>query len=186
MKYMPLSMFIKQQKEFIEIDDSEEYLRVRVKLHQQGMVVRDRVKGIEIRTKKQQVCKKNQLLVAEIDAKVGGYGLVPQSLQGAIVSSHYYLFNIDETQLSVEYLKYILQTKQFFSQIRAQGSTNYASIRPKDVLEIKIPYTSINEQKKIVSLMQLCDQLESQIKETQKNYDALRKAVLKEAFEVEA
>lgn len=34
--------------------------------------------------------------------------------------------------------------------------------------------------------MQLCDQLESQIKETQKNYDALRKAVLKEAFEVEA
>lgn len=50
-----------------------------------GKVIRDIVKGAEIKTKKQQFCKKGDFLVAEIDAKIGGFGIVPENLDRAIV-----------------------------------------------------------------------------------------------------
>ena len=51
--------------------------------------------GAEIKTKRQQRVQAGDLLVAEIDAKVGGFGIVPAGLAGAIVSSHYFLYEVD-------------------------------------------------------------------------------------------
>lgn len=93
---VPLGRAIQHRKEFVEIDDFEPYKRCRVQLHAKGVVLRDIISGSEVKTKKQQVCRAGEFLVAEIDAKVGGFGLVPPNLDGAIVSSHYFLFNIDE------------------------------------------------------------------------------------------
>ena len=76
---VPLGEIISYRKEFIQIDDAETYKRCRVKLHAQGIVLRDKVPGTEIKTKKQQVCKAGEFLVAEIDVKVGGFGIVPTS-----------------------------------------------------------------------------------------------------------
>jgi type I restriction enzyme S subunit len=150
MQSHPLSNFIEHQNEYITINDSQEYTRVTTKLHRKGVVLRDVVKGLEIKTKKQQVCKANQLLVAEIDAKVGGYGIVPKELEGSIVSSHYFLFNINPEGLLPDYLAYVLKTDSFFSQIKAQGSTNYAAVRPRDILKIEIPYCNVDLQRHVV------------------------------------
>jgi type I restriction enzyme, S subunit len=100
---------------------------------------------------KQQVCKGGQFLVAEIDAKVGGFGIVPDELHGAIVSSHYFLFDIDENRLARRFLEYYSKTSSFREQVEAQGSTNYAAIRPDDVLGYQIPLPSFDEQCRIVA-----------------------------------
>jgi len=71
------------RKEFITIDDLTHYKRCRVQVRAQGIVLRDKVIGADIKTKKQQVCCAGEFLVAEIDAKVGGFGLVPEELNGA-------------------------------------------------------------------------------------------------------
>ncbi len=148
-------------------------------------MLRDIVKGLEIKTKKQQVCRANQLLVAEIDAKVGGYGIVPKELEGAIVSSHYFLFSIDSNQLLPKYLEYVLKTDDFFFQIKAQGSTNYASIRPKDVLKIEIPYCNVDLQRNLVKRLIAItakSQLFSENMFSEKNcISKLRQAILEEA-----
>ena len=60
----------------------------------------------------------------QIDAKVGGFGMVPVELDGAIVSSHYFLFEINPEQLDYRFLEYYIRTTAFQSQISAQGSTN--------------------------------------------------------------
>jgi type I restriction enzyme S subunit len=114
-------------------------------------VLRDTVSGAEIKTKQQQVCKAGDFLVAEIDAKVGGFGIVPPSLEGAIVSSHYFLFTVDETILDRRYLDYYIRTPAFRDQVTAQGSTNYAAIRPKDVLGYTISLPPLTEQRRIVA-----------------------------------
>ena len=72
-----LGEVLTHRKEFITIDDFARYKRCRVQLHAQGVVLRDEVPGAEIKTKKQQVCRTGEFLVAEIDAKLGGFGLVP-------------------------------------------------------------------------------------------------------------
>jgi type I restriction enzyme S subunit len=150
-KAVRLGELISQRKEFIRIDDLTEYVRCRVQLHAQGIVERDRVLGAIIKTKRQQVCRANEFLVAEIDAKVGGFGVVPPTLEGAIVSSHYFLFKVDSSRLDPLFLDYYARTSRFRNQVRAQGSTNYAAIRPGQVLDYEIPLPSVEEQRRVVA-----------------------------------
>ncbi|MFO1501394.1 MAG: restriction endonuclease subunit S [Verrucomicrobiota bacterium] len=146
-----LGEFIRQRKEFVQIDDVRTYIRCRAQLHARGVVLRDTVAGAEIKTKRQQVCRAGDFLVAEIDAKVGGFGIVPPQLDGAVVSSHYFLFEIDESHLERRFLDYFVRTAGFQDQVAAQGSTNYAAIRPQHVLGYKIRMPPIPEQRRIVA-----------------------------------
>jgi len=148
---VPLAKVIQQRREFITINDLETYKRPRVQSHARGIVLRDAVPGAEIKTKKQQVCRTGEFLVAEIDAKVGGYGIVPKDLDGSIVSSHYFLFEIDDAQLERGFLDYFIRTPAFHDQVAAQGSTNYAAIRPGDVLDYEIPLPPLDEQRRLVA-----------------------------------
>jgi type I restriction enzyme S subunit len=157
-----LGEMLRHRKEFITIDDLTNYKRPRVQLHVQGIVQRDEVPGALIKTKKQQVCRAGEFLVAEIDAKVGGFGIVPESLNGSIVSSHYFLFVIDEAKLNRRFLDFFIRTPTFREQVAAQGSTNYAAIRPAHVLNYEISLPPLVEQRRVVARI---DGLAAQIHE---------------------
>lgn len=159
-----LGEVIEHRKEFITIDDLETYRRPRVQLHAQGIVLRDAVPGAQIKTKKQQVARAGEFLVAEIDAKVGGFGIVPQDLDGSIVSSHYFLYGHRPDRLDNRYLGWFIKTPTFRKQVEAQGSTNYAAIRPHDVLRYEIPLPPLDEQRRIVARI---DELAAKVKEAQ-------------------
>ena len=148
---VPLSGVVQHRKEFIEISDDESYKRCRVQLHAKGVVLRDLVGGQEIKTKRQQVCRANDFLVAEIDAKSGGYGIVPPDLAGSVVSSHYFLFEVLTDRMDVRFLNYCLRMPRFHDQVVAKGSTNYAAVRPADVLAYLIPLPPLDEQRRIVA-----------------------------------
>ncbi len=142
---------LRHRKEFITIDDDCAYRRCRVQTSARGIVLRDTLQGADIKTKAQQVCRAGEFLVAEIDAKMGGYGLVPAALDGAVVSSHYFLFAPDAARLNAEYLNWYAKTPEFFAQVQAVGSTNYAAIRPSHVLDYAIPLPPLDEQRRIVA-----------------------------------
>ena len=142
---------LSHRKEFITIDDDAIYSRCRVQTAARGVVLRDRIPGSHIRTKRQQMCRSGDFLVAEIDAKVGGYGTVPSELDCAIVSSHYFLFEIDEDSLCGKFLDWYCRTKEFLEQVSARGSTNYAAVRPNQVLRYMIPLPPLADQNRIVA-----------------------------------
>lgn len=147
---VPLGETVTQRNEFIRISDFENYKRCRVQLHAKGIVLRDIVSGAEIKTKEQQICRAGEFLVAEIDAKVGGFGVVPDELDGSIVSSHYFLFEVNHQKLDGRFLDYFVRTPVFRDQVAARGSTNYAAIRPHHVLQYQIPFPPLPEQRRIV------------------------------------
>lgn len=182
-----LAEVITHRKEFITIDNSVEYKRCRVKVNRKGIVLRDLIKGVLINTKKQQVCKEGDFLVAEIDAKVGGYGFVPKQLDEAIVSSHYFLFEVDESKMLKNYLDWIIKTDIIQEQISSKGSTNYAAIRPSHVLNFDIPLLSLDEQKKLVERLNNIDAehslLNNELNNQQTHLQQLRKAILQEAVQ---
>ena len=159
---MKLEEVLRHRKEVITIDELTSYKRPRVRLHVQGIVLRDEVPGALIKTKTQQVCRAGEFLVAEIDAKVGGFGIVPEPLNGSIVSSHYFLFVIDEAKLDRRFLDFFIRTPAFREQVAAQGSTNYAAIRPSHVLGYQIPLPPLTEQRRAVARI---EELAAQIHE---------------------
>lgn len=146
-----LGEVVRHRKEFVTIDDDRLYRRCRVQTSARGVVLRDTLQGLDIKTKTQQVCRGGEFLVAEIDAKMGGYGLVPPELDGAIVSSHYFLFTADEKRLNRAYLAWYAKTPEFFAQVQAVGSTNYAAIRPSHVLGYSIPLPPLEQQRRVVA-----------------------------------
>ncbi|MFM2275462.1 MAG: hypothetical protein RL211_1334 [Pseudomonadota bacterium] len=152
-----LGEVIKQRKQFITIDDAVMYCRPTVKLHAQGILLRDRVLGASIKTKKQQVCRADEFLVAEIDAKAGGFGIVPKDLDGSLVSSHYFLYQLDSTLLLPKFLELVVKTNEFRRQVEAQGTTNYAAIKAGDVYGYAIPLPALAVQKQIVSKIDAAD-----------------------------
>lgn len=149
-----LGEVVEHRNEFILIDDLSTYKRPRVQLHAQGIVLRDVVPGSLIKTKKQQRVRTGEFLVAEIDAKVGGFGIVPDDLDGAIVSSHYFLYRHRADLLDIRFLGWFIKTPAFRQQVEAKGSTNYAAIRPDDVLDYEIPLPPLDEQRLIVAQLE--------------------------------
>ncbi|BBO19064.1 N-6 DNA methylase [Candidatus Brocadia pituitae] len=147
-----LGRLLTLQNGFVEIEDDQEYKLVTCKLHGQGIVFRESIFGRDIKTKKQQIVKANQLLVAEIDAKNGGYGIIPSECDGAIVSSHYYIYSINQSELLPAYLSVVLTSKVIEDQVRTyvRGTTSYAAIRSTDFLNIKIPLPPLEVQNEIV------------------------------------
>jgi type I restriction enzyme S subunit len=160
-----LGEVVTHRSQFIEIDDLKEYQRCRVRLHAQGVELRDKLPGALIKTKSQQVCRADEFLVAEIDAKMGGYGLVPAALEGAVVSSHYFLFEVKKEVMTPRYLSYFARTRFFADQVKARGSTNYSSVRPGNILGYKIALPPLAEQQRIVAHL---DAIESRLTRAQK------------------
>jgi len=152
----PLSSFVRQRAEAVLLEDDEEYQRVTVRLKSRGIEPRDRIQGSQVKTKKQYRVRGHDLLVAEIDAKVGGYGIVPPDLDGAVVSGHYFAYEIDETQLDRRFLGFWLKTDDPLSQVQpfVRGALNYAAVRPYDFARIEIPLAPRPEQERIADILE--------------------------------
>lgn len=186
-KTIKLGEVVTHRKGSIIIENDHEYKLCRVQLHRKGVVLRSNTLGSDIKTKKQQVCKSGDFLVAEMDAKVGGYGFVPEELDGAIVSSHYFLFELNKEKILPEYLEMISQLLILQDQIKAVGSTNYAAIRPTNVLNWEIPICSIEKQASIVSKYinqrQQSEGLNSELTHQLTLVKQLRQSFLREAMQ---
>jgi type I restriction enzyme M protein len=179
---VPLGKVLKHRKEFFIIDDLETYKRPRVQLHAQGILLRDEIPGALIKTKKQQRCRMGEFLVAEIDAKVGGFGIVPPELDGSIVSSHYFLFVANEELLDRRFLGWFIKMPAFRKQIEAQGSTNYAAIRPAQVLGYEIPLPPLSEQRRIVARIEEVNDLKQLHAKSGDDLNALLGVMLYRSF----
>jgi type I restriction enzyme, S subunit len=184
---LKLGEIITHRKGFITIDDEMDYKLCRVQLHRRGVLLREIIKGRLIKTKKQQICKSGDFIVAEMDAKVGGYGLIPHELEGAIVSSHYYLFELNSERINPKYLEVISQLHILQDQIKATGSTNYAAIRPQNVLDWEIPLPDIQMQEKIANLYVKtsngCEFLNTEYSHQLDLLEKFRKQILQDAMQ---
>ncbi len=103
---------------------------------------------------------------------MGGFGLVPAELDGAVVSSHYFLFELDESCVNARYLDHYCRTERFRKQVEAQGSTNYAAIRPTDVLAYTIPLPPLAEQQALVARL---DALAEKTRQVEAHLDAVER-----------
>lgn len=182
-----LKEIIRQRKGSTQIDEATEYKLCRVQLHRRGIVLRQKQHGYEIKTKKQQICRAGDLIVAEMDAKYGGYGFIPKELEGAIVSSHYYLYELDKSKITQGYLETLISTNYIQDQIEAKGSTNYSSIRAWEFLEYEIPLPTLQRQNEISNKFLAgsgyCAKLQTEYVQQSTYLTQLRQTILQDAIE---
>jgi len=150
---IPLSEVLVQDKEYTTELEPRLYPKLSVKLYGKGVVLTDPADGATVRMKRHQLAKPGQVILSEIWAKKGAIGIVPEEGAGALVTSHFFLFEIDESKLLRPYMRWLLVANYFEPVLgeKAKGTTGYAAIRPKQFLACKIPLPPLDEQRRIVA-----------------------------------
>jgi type I restriction enzyme S subunit len=185
-QWMKLGDVLTYRQEFFTIDDDTEYQLVTVKLHGRGIVPREKLRGSQIKTKQQQSIRSNQLLVAEIDAKLGGFGIVPRELEGSIVSGHYFLYDIDADKVLPEFVECFIASGVLTEEVQqyVQGSTNYAAIRAYHVLEIWMPVPPKDQQAKFAQQLKEVRKMQVAAEHQLEAATALEGALMRQVFGV--
>jgi restriction endonuclease S subunit len=149
---VPIGTFLIKSRLRTHIEDDRAYQRVTVKINNNGVISRDLEIGKNIGTKQQYIVKAGQFLMSKIDARNGAFGLVPENLEGAIVTNDFPVFDIDNLVINPEFLVLITTTKEFikFAQSCSSGTTNRQRIDIGMFLNVKIPLPSLPEQNRIV------------------------------------
>lgn len=140
-----IGSFLIRNKTKISINDNTEYKRVKIKLYNKGVFLRDKDIGKNIGTKK-------QFLLSKIDARNGAFGLATDEVDGAIITADFFAYDIDMTKIEPYFLVLMTTTKKFqqFAQSASSGTTGRQRIDETKFLDVKIPLPSLEIQKKIV------------------------------------
>ena len=175
-KYVNLGSIIRKNTEYIKIEDTEEYKRVRVKLYDNGVELRDKVKGEEIGTKRQVRVSKGQFIIAKIGASSGAVGIIPEELDKAIVTTDFLTFNLVPNSVHPEYLVLLLSTNTFRERFEQFNSgTTIKRLDEHAFLNIEIPLPSLEEQEalcqKIVKLKRTLEQAVNELASEKQNFE---------------
>ncbi len=169
--HLPLSKLLLRNKTPINIESNIVYKRATIKLYGKGLSIRDEEIGSKINTKKQFLIKKGQLLLSKIDARNGAFGIVPQELDGAIITGNFWAFDINENFVNKDYLSYLLSSKKFYSICKdaSSGVTNRKYLNETKFLAMEIELPKIEEQNKLITEL---NGYKSKIEELQKELDS--------------
>jgi type I restriction enzyme S subunit len=93
------------------------------------------------------------VILSEIWGKKGAIGFVPPKGDGALCTSHFFLFDVHHDKLEPRYLQSIFTANYLQDQldVEAKGTTGYAAVRPKNLLAAEIPLPPLPEQRRIVA-----------------------------------
>ena len=149
---MRIGDFLTRNKTGIEIQDNETYKRATIRVRNGGIYLRDTQDGRHIGTKKQFLIKAGQFLLSKIDARNGAFGVVPDELDGGIITGNFWTFDVDYAIINPHYLTLLTTTIQFidFCEQASNGTTNRHYLQEPLFLNIKVPVPSLEEQNKLV------------------------------------
>lgn len=150
-----IGSFLVKSRDVIEVQDDVEYKQVTLKINNGGVVPRNdgaTLKGSKIGTKHQYVVHTGQFIMSKIDARNGAYGIVPEELEGAIVTNDFPVFNVDTKRIIPQFLVLVSTSDKFveFARKCSSGTTNRKRIDIDAFLNQMIPLPSNEEQEKIL------------------------------------
>ena len=149
---MRIGEFLQRNKTAVSIEDDKTYKRVTIKVRNGGIFLRDEEKGSNIGTKNQFLISKGQFLLSKIDARNGAFGVVPDVLDGGIITGNFWTFDVDYTIINPHYLTLLTTTHAFvsFCEQASNGTTNRHYLQESLFLNIKVPVPPLEEQNKLV------------------------------------
>lgn len=150
-----IGSFLVKSKDIIEVQDDVKYRQITIKINNGGVVPRNNgetILGSKIGTKRQHVVHAGQFIMSKIDARNGAYGIVPEELDGAIVTNDFPVFDVNTEKIIPQFLVLVSTTEKFieFARKCSSGTTNRKRIDIDAFLNQQIPLPSITEQEDIV------------------------------------
>lgn len=153
---VPLGQLLQRSTETVRLALDAEYSEVTVRLNGNGAKLRRKVRGAEIASESRYLARAGQLILSRIDARHGAVALLPDSLDGAVVTNDFPLFDFNIERVIPEYLSLVIKAEEFVELCKraSNGSTNRVRIKEDLFLGLTIPLPSLDDQKRIVAKVQ--------------------------------
>jgi type I restriction enzyme S subunit len=150
---VPLREILIKSENWIELKPTERYKQVTVRIWGKGVVERNEVTGGEISASKRLQVKSGQFIVSRIDARHGAFGLIPDSLDGAVVTNDFPVFTPNLQRILPQFLGWMSKTANFVEICKAasEGTTNRVRLKEDHFLAMDISLPPIEEQQRIVA-----------------------------------
>ncbi len=154
---VPLGEVLRRSDDWISIDPQAMYREVTVRLWGKGVTQRRECLGAEIKSDRRLRVRPGQFIASRIDARNGAFGLIPDELDGAVVTNDFPVFAPDKAKLHVGFLGWLSKTNSFIDLCRAasEGTTNRVRLKEDRFLATAIPLPPIEEQRRIVGRIEV-------------------------------
>ncbi|WP_394789634.1 restriction endonuclease subunit S [Rhodoferax sp.] len=129
-----------------------EYKEITIRLWGKGVIERGRISGSAVNGRRF-IARKNQFIASRIDARNGAMGVVPEFLDGALVTNDFPLFEVNQELLEPQYMGWLCRTPAFVDLCAhaSEGTTNRVRLKENEFLQLEIQIPDTKEQKKIVA-----------------------------------
>ena len=173
--------FLNKSQNWVEPKPDETYKQITARLWGKGLTLRAEVAGSQIAAARQLRVKAGQFLVSRIDARHGAFGIVPPSLDGALVSNDFPCFDIDSKVVLPTYFAWYARTESFIALCRraSEGSTNRVRLKENEFLRMTVPLPPLDEQRRIVAKLDKVTELVEEAKATGENIHREVQALLR-------
>lgn len=148
-----LGELLRRSERTIVLHPEVTYQEVTVRMNGKGVVERRRVQGVEIASDRRYEVSAGQFIISRIDARNGASGLVPDELNGAVVTNDFPLFDVAKDRLDPSFLNWMSKTATFVDLCRraSEGTTNRVRLSEDRFKALEIALPSPTEQYRIVA-----------------------------------
>jgi type I restriction enzyme S subunit len=173
----------------VTVLDDVTYKQVTIRTNYKGVILRGSQNGSSIGTKNQSAVSAGQFILSRIDARNGAFGIVPEELEGAIVTNDFLAFDINEDEVEREFFNVFLQAPQFLEAcIKAsRGNTNRKRVDEDFFLNYQVNLPPLAEQHEIIKQINKgrtkLAAVSTEITHQQSLLAKLKQAILQEAIQ---
>jgi type I restriction enzyme S subunit len=141
-----------RNKTAVVVEDGTSYKQVTIRTNYKGVVLRGTQDGSTILTKNQCAVSAGQFILSRIDARNGAFGIIPEELEGAIVTNDFLAFDINEDEVEREFFNVFLQSPVFLEAcIKAsRGNTNRKRVDEGFFLNYQVNLPPISDQHELI------------------------------------
>jgi type I restriction enzyme S subunit len=144
---------LRRSEHIIPLDPEVTYKEVTVRINGKGVVERRQVQGVGIAADRRYRATSGQFIISRIDARHGASGLIPNDLDGAVVTNDFPLFDVAKDRLDPAFLGWMSKTASFVELCKraSEGTTNRVRLSEDRFKAMNIVLPPLDEQRRIVA-----------------------------------
>lgn len=152
---VPLGDLIKRNENVATIVEGRKYQEVTIRLWGKGVTRRQYIDGTMLQGARRFSVSKGQFIVSRIDARNGAMGVVPEGLDGAIVTNDFPSYDVNQDKALPSFMGWICRTQKFVDSCKtaSEGTTNRVRLKEDAFLKVRVSLPPINEQRRMVKLL---------------------------------
>ena len=180
---------LERLKNPVEIQDTEFYTRLTIRINHQGVSVRDNVIGASIGTKSQFYVRAGDFILSKIDARQGAFGIVPPEADGGIITGNFWTYRVDNQLVDINWFLQFTNSDSFLDLCKrsSTGNTHRKYLNESIFLDHVLAIPSLDEQRKSVAACRSgskqVEDIQHEITHQQSLLAKLKQAILQEAIE---